>query len=112
MMQDQSKATANEQHTPTETHEATSKDKVKVESIKELSKGTRNLSHLSNLKRCMEIAKYRTTGNATLRGMWSLNAYRPCTIPFVTAMTMPKSAAQNGVSKNQLLPLAAMRLKD
>jgi hypothetical protein len=39
-VQDQGKATASEQHTPTETHEATGKDKVKVESIKELSKPT------------------------------------------------------------------------
>jgi hypothetical protein len=43
--------------------------------------------------------------------MWLLNAYRPCAVPFVTAMAMPKSAIQNGVAKNQLLPLAVMRLK-
>jgi hypothetical protein len=39
-VQDQGKATANEQHTPTKTHESTGKDKVKVESIKQLSKPT------------------------------------------------------------------------
>jgi hypothetical protein len=63
-------------------------------------------------KRCNEMAKYSTASDATLRGMWSLNAYRPCIVPFVTAMTMPKSTVQNGVATNQLLPLAAMRLKD
>jgi hypothetical protein len=39
-VQDQGKATASEQHTSTETHEASGKDKVKIESIKELSKPT------------------------------------------------------------------------
>jgi hypothetical protein len=39
-VKDQGKATTSEQHTPIGTHEATGKDKVKVESIKELSKPT------------------------------------------------------------------------
>jgi hypothetical protein len=121
VVQDQGKAMASEQHTPTETHEASGKDKVKIESIKELSKPTsyekpqssrqpEEVQGNSKVPYCWRC--YTKGHDATLRGMRLLNAYQLCIAPFVTAMTMPKSAVQNGVAKNQLLPLAAMWLKD